>query len=239
MESDNARILIDNGLSLRELKRRLEGIRRNVEDLSAVFLTHEHSDHVRGVRLLLGKHGIPVYATEGTFDAVRRSHGVFSKSNRIARADEVAVKDLRIESVPTSHDAAEPVAYVVRQGARMLGHATDLGMPTPPVEERLQGADVLLIEANHDSTMLANGPYPWPLKQRVASDVGHLSNHACADLLRVLVHDRLQKVVLMHLSEKNNRPELALAAARQALGPAPVPVDVARQDRPTPLYAIE
>jgi phosphoribosyl 1,2-cyclic phosphodiesterase len=121
----------------------------------------------------------------------------------------------------------------------MLGHATDLGAVTPPVEDRLQGADVLLVEANHDPAMLANGPYPWPLKQRVASDVGHLSNEACAQLLNALCHDGLRKVVLMHLSEKNNRPELALNAARQTLGDAPVPVDVAWQDRPTPLYNIE
>lgn len=239
MESERARVLIDNGLSLRELKRRLAGVGRNVEDLTAVFLTHEHSDHIRGVRLLLSKHGIPVYATGGTFDAVSRHHGTFAGSNRIAREEEVMVGDLRVESFPTSHDAAESVAYVVRQGTRRLGHATDLGAVTPPVIDRLQGADVLLVEANHDSEMLANGPYPWPLKQRVASDVGHLSNDACADLLRALVHDRLQKVMLMHLSEKNNRPELALTAARRALDGAPVPLDVAWQDRPTPLFAVE
>ena len=231
--------MIDNGLSLRELKKRLAAVDRGVEDLDAVFLTHEHSDHVRGVRLLLNKRGIPVYATGGTFDAVRRHHGAFAKSNGIAREEEVAVGDLRIESFPTSHDAAESVAYVVRQGSRMLGHATDLGAVTPPVEDRLRGADVLLVEANHDPAMLANGPYPWPLKQRVASDVGHLSNEACAALLRALVHDGLQKVVLMHLSEKNNRPELALNAARQALSEGTVPLEVAWQDRPTPLYAIE
>ncbi|MCF8721859.1 MBL fold metallo-hydrolase [Nitrospina gracilis] len=238
VESDRACILIDNGLSLRELKMRMAAVERNVTDLDAVFLTHEHSDHIRGMKLLLNKHGIPVYATKGTFDGARRHHDPFEKAQCIAREDEVAVGDLRIESFPTPHDAAESVAYVVRCGSLKLGHATDLGSSTPTVEARLKGMDVLLIEANHDPDMLINGSYPWSLKKRVASETGHLSNQTCGEMLSVLNHDKLQKVVLMHLSEKNNRPELALNHAHRALAASPVPVEVARQDRPTPLFAI-
>lgn len=239
MESDRSRILIDNGLSLRELKHRMEAVGRDVADLDAVFLTHEHSDHIRGMKMLLGKHGIPVYATGGTFDAARRKQGVLPNAQCIQREDEVTVGDLCVESFPTPHDAVESVAFVVRQGSLRLGHATDLGSSTSLVEDRLKGVDVLLIEANHDPDMLANGSYPWPLKKRVASDVGHLSNQTCADMLRVLNHDKLQKVVLMHLSAQNNRPDLALDLARHALGASPVPVQVALQDRPTPMFDIQ
>lgn len=154
------------------------------------------------------------------------------------REDDIRVGDFCIEPYPTEHDAEASVAFVVRQGLLKLGHATDLGKVTPLVRERLGGADALLVESNHDIDMLHAGPYPWPLKQRIKSDVGHLSNEACADLLLSVNHDRLQFVVLMHLSETNNHPDIAQVTAAQALQAGAVKMILAQQDSPTHLLTI-
>lgn len=145
---------------------------------------------------------------------------------------------LSVEAYTTPHDAAEPVAFVVGYGNRKLGHATDLGSITPLVREQLKNADALLLEANHDVEMLDAGAYPWPLKKRIKSDLGHLSNEACAELLSAVDHGGLQTVVLMHLSESNNNPEIAELTVRQRLRRSAAQMILARQDRPTELLAI-
>ncbi len=157
----------------------------------------------------------------------------------IEREDETVVGDLRVESFATPHDAAESVAYVVRCGSRKLGHITDLGRITPLIVDKLQDCDVLLMESNHDENMLMNGPYPWPIKQRIQSDVGHLSNEACADLLARVKHDALKTVVLMHLSELNNHPEIAMDSARRVLGDHPATLFPACQSTPSVLIPVE
>jgi phosphoribosyl 1,2-cyclic phosphodiesterase len=157
----------------------------------------------------------------------------------IQQEDEAVVGDLRVESFATPHDAAESVAYTVRCGSKKLGHITDLGRITPQVIEKLQNCDTLLVESNHDERMLVDGYYPWPLKQRIQSDVGHLSNNACADLLRQVKHDALKTVVLMHLSESNNHPELAMDSARGVLGDHPATLFPARQKHPSVLISVE
>lgn len=204
--------------------------------MDAVFLTHEHSDHVKGIGPLTRKHRLPVYSTEGTHKATEKENipdrRVMQPSNR------VMIGDLAVEAYSTPHDAAQPVAFIVTHGKRKLGHATDLGMATPLVREKLQRADALLLEANHDVEMLNASAYPWPLKQRIKSDLGHLSNEACAELLSSVNHDGLQTVVLMHLSESNNLPEIAELTARQALRNGSAKMILARQDRPTELLAI-
>ena len=239
IESEQASILIDIGIGPRVLKKRLEHIRREPQEVSALFLTHEHSDHISGAGALTKKHGTPVYGTRGTREAMRRHVPPDVDWRTIQQEDEAKVGDLRVESFGTPHDAAESVAYVVRCGSKKLGHITDLGKVTPRIVEKLKECDTLLIESNHDERMLENGHYPWPLKQRIRSDVGHLSNTACADLLAQVKHDALKTVVLMHLSESNNHPEIAMDSARRVLGDHPATLFPARQTHPSVLIPVE
>ncbi len=239
IESGQARILIDIGLGPRVLKKRMAHIRREPQDVTALFLTHEHSDHMSGAGALTKKHGTPVYGTRGTREAMRRHVHPDIDWRTMDSEDEAVVGDLRIESFTTPHDAAESVAYVVRFGSRKLGHITDLGQITPMVIEKLKNCDALLVESNHDERMLENGHYPWPIKQRIQSGVGHLSNEACADLLAQVKHDGLQTVVLMHLSESNNHPEIAMDSARRVLGDHPATLFPARQKHPSVLIPVE
>ena len=238
IESGEYRILIDAGLSEKELAARLLLIGRAPGDLHGVFLTHEHSDHIRGAGTLARKYKIPVFSTEGTYNEMKHAVGRIPDWHSFQQEDEIRVGDLCVEPYPTEHDAAESVAFVVRQGSLKLGHATDLGKVTPLVRERLSGASALLVESNHDIDMLHAGPYPWALKQRIKSDVGHLSNEACAELLSFVNHDRLQFVVLMHLSETNNHPDIAQVTAAQALQAGVATMILARQDSPTQLLTI-
>ena len=217
----------------------MEHIRRQPQDVTALFLTHEHSDHISGAGALTKKHGTPIYGTRGTREEMRRHVSPDVDWRAIEREDETVVGDLRVESFATPHDAVESVAYVVRCGSQKLGHITDLGRITPLIIEKLQGCDVLLVESNHDERMLENGHYPWPLKQRIQSDVGHLSNEACADLLARVKHDALKTVVLMHLSESNNHPEIAMDSARRVLGDHPATLFPARQSTPSVLIPTE
>ena len=239
IETKNACVLIDAGLSKRELDSRLRIIGRSPEDLSAVFLTHEHSDHVRGAGQFSRRYGVPLYSTDGTRHAVQDFVGEVKDWQRIGSNQRIIVGDMEIESYPTSHDAAESIAYVIYYKKLKLGHATDLGLVTSEVIEKLTGSDVLLVEANHDEAMLDAGPYPWSVKRRIKSDYGHLSNRACAKMLSVLNHSGLQRVGLMHLSETNNHPDIAFLAIQQVLQSHSTEVFLARQDRPTKLIAIQ
>jgi len=239
IENGPHRILIDAGLSLRALTERMALIGRDMADLSAVFLTHEHTDHMRGAGLLAKKWKLPFYATRGTFEQLRRHLPNSAERRVIESEDAVRVGDVCVESYPTPHDGAESVAFVVRHNGRRLGHATDLGCVDDMVRGKLKGCDALLVESNHDVEMLRTGPYSWPLKQRVGSDHGHLSNVACGELLSHVRHEALKTVVLMHLSETNNRPEIAHRHAAEALSGLPARLIVSEQDAPTPLIPVE
>ena len=224
-------------MSVRELERRLKLIGRTPEELDAVFLTHEHSDHIGGVGPLVRKHSIPLYATNGTIH-VSQKLGSIPVFNPIRAGETVFLNGLEIEPYTTSHDAKESVAYVIRCQNRKLGHATDMGMVTHEAREILQNSHVLLVESNHDVEMLDFGPYPWPVKQRIKSDLGHLSNEACGELLAAIKHEHLQRVILMHLSQTNNHPEIAHVTALQALGSHPPILSLADQDQPTELIEV-
>ena len=237
IESDTAKIIIDSGLSVKELGRRLKSIDRTPEELDAVFLTHEHSDHIGGVGPLVRKYSIPLYATNGTFQASQKL-GSVPVFNPIRSGETVQVGRLEIEPYATSHDARESVAYVIRCQSRKLGHATDMGMVTHEVREILKNSHVLLLESNHDVEMLDVGPYSWTLKKRIKSDLGHLSNEACGELLAAIKHEHLQRVVLMHLSQTNNHPEIAHVTALQALGSHSPILSLADQDQPTELIEV-
>jgi phosphoribosyl 1,2-cyclic phosphodiesterase len=164
--------------------------------------------------------------------------GVVPIFNPIRSGETVQLGDLEVEPYSTSHDAKESVAYVIRCQSRKLGHATDMGMVTHEVRETLKNSHVLLLESNHDVEMLDFGPYSWALKKRIKSELGHLSNEACGELLKAIKHEHLQRVILMHLSQTNNHPEIAYITALQALGKHAPILSLADQNQPMELIEI-
>ena len=233
VESGPTRVLIDAGLSGRDLGDRLRLVQVVPESIRAVVFTHEHQDHVRGAGAFARRFRAPLYFNPATRRQVPDLHKCRVEEFQTGEPFEVA--GLRLVPFSISHDAADPVGFTVEDGVRRIGFAADLGFVSRLVAERLAGVDALLLESNHDPVMLENGPYPRDLKQRVAGKRGHLSNEQCGDLLSALVHGGLRHVVLLHLSEKNNTPDLALAAARRSLdeaGAAEVSLQAASQRFP-------
>ena len=238
IEADGKRILIDAGLSEKKLSQRIALIDRPLSGLDAVFATHEHSDHIRGIGPLLRKHQLSLFTTEGTYKKAYRSMGKLPGFNPIRAGQTVEFGKLVVEPYATPHDAEESVAFIIHYRGLRLGIATDLGRVTQYVINKLQKLDALLIEANHDVDMLDAGPYPWVTKRRIKSDVGHLSNEACGEILSSVKHSGLRLVVLMHMSETNNHPELARITAQQALGQDSPKMIIAEQNHPTPLMML-
>lgn len=213
-------LLVDCGFTIKETERRLACLGLTAADITALLVTHEHSDHIKGVGPLARRHGMPVYSSFGTHYAVaagRKSlQGVHWHELRLGRP--LMIGSIEVDPVAVPHDAREPCQFVFRYQAQQLGVLTDLGSVTEHVIKRYRGCDALLLECNHDVNMLANGPYPASLKRRVGGDYGHLNNRQAAALLERLECGRLQHLVLSHLSEHNNLPELALAAIAPLLG---------------------
>jgi phosphoribosyl 1,2-cyclic phosphodiesterase len=230
VEAGGTRVLIDCGFGVRDTAMRLSRLGLAPDSLAAIVVTHEHADHVGGVPAFAARHRIAVWATFGTltmtadrFDDVEHVYGFDSH-------DRFAIGDLEVTPVPVPHDAREPVAFVIGDGAARIGVLTDIGMSTPHVEAVLSGCDALVLECNHDLDMLADSDYPYPLKQRIAGRFGHLHNEAAAELLARLDRSRLRHVIAAHLSRQNNRPELARAALAQALDCEPDWIGIADQD---------
>ena len=189
-----------------------------MRDIDGIFITHEHADHIAGLGVLGRKYGIPIYATKGTINAIKNLNAVGEIPDElfcpISADEKIVIKDLVCNPMRISHDAAEPVAYRIQHGKKRVGIITDLGNYNDYTVESLKGMDALLLEANHDVNMLQVGPYPYYLKQRILGDRGHLSNERAGQLLCSLLHDKLQSVMLGHLSKENNLPELAYEAVR-------------------------
>lgn len=229
------RLLIDAGLSARELIRRLAMLDVAPESLTAILVTHEHVDHIRGVGVLSRRCKLPVYlhheVAAVVADQQQPAHVV-----EFDTATELAVGTLGVRAFPVAHDAQATVGFTVSGPAGKVGVATDLGMVTRLVAEELRNCRQLVLESNHDEQMLRDGPYPWPLKQRIRGNHGHLSNHASAGLLETLCWPGLETVFLAHLSETNNDPGLAKNAAERALAGQTCcrpQLLVGRQDLPT------
>ena len=222
------RVLVDNGFKPKQLAARLARAGLALDDIDAVFVTHEHSDHADGVAALLERRSIPLFATRGTAIAARLdSAGADLRLLRAGVAVELGA--LRIEPFAVPHDAGEPVQFVFDDGARRFGLLTDIGTPTAAVERALDRLDALMLECNHDAGMLRAGDYPPFLKARIGGDRGHLSTAQAAALLGRIDRSRLRCVVAAHLSRKNNAPALAQAALAAVLNCAPTEVRVARQ----------
>ena len=215
--SQRTRILVDAGLSGKELASRLQRTPVGLKQLDALMVTHEHQDHVRGLGVLSRRCDLPVYATGGTLEGLPPDTGTMAHVHVFQPGTPFNVGDLRIQAFAISHDAREPVGFVIENNGTRLGICTDLGVATHLVRTKLQNCHGLVVEANHDMALLLNGPYPPHLKQRIRSRHGHLSNTDTCELLKSVLHSDLQSVFFAHLSEVNNHPELVATGYRQLL----------------------
>jgi phosphoribosyl 1,2-cyclic phosphodiesterase len=218
------RILVDAGISARETFKRMKALGDDPHSLSAILITHEHSDHIYGLATLAKKLRIPIFMTGATHQAwaraLRDENGVrpqLEKFERFESGHRFQVGDIEVKPFTIPHDAADPVGFTFRAEGIKVGLATDLGYIPVSVRDHLRGCDVLIMESNHDLEMLRVGPYPWSVKQRVMSRVGHLSNLALADFFSNDYDNSATFVVLAHLSQENNHPEIARREAEQAL----------------------
>ncbi|MGA7219393.1 MAG: MBL fold metallo-hydrolase [Candidatus Sulfotelmatobacter sp.] len=222
--SSRTKILVDAGISCRETFKRLKSLGEDPHTLSAILITHEHSDHIYGLATLAKKLSIPVFMTCATHAAWTRAMRVvngerpqLNKVERFEAGHRFQVGDIEVKPFTIPHDAADPVGFSFRVEGTKISFATDLGYIPVNVRDHLRGSDILVMESNHDVEMLRGGPYPWSVKQRVASNVGHLSNGKLADFFTGDYDNNAAFVVLAHLSEQNNHPEIARREAEKAL----------------------
>jgi phosphoribosyl 1,2-cyclic phosphodiesterase len=220
-------LLVDVGISCKRTVAGLNQLGVDGRDIDGILITHEHADHINGLGVMCRKFGIPIYATKGTIEAIKsvRSLGAIDDSlfNEIKADEKFILKDITVNPMAISHDAAQPVAYRFQNGRKHMAVATDLGTYDDYTIDCLQGMDALLLEANHDINMLQVGPYPYYLKQRILGNKGHLSNELSGRLLSKLLNDNLQTVFLGHLSKENNLAELAYETVRLEISMADNP----------------
>ncbi|MBB6674357.1 MBL fold metallo-hydrolase [Cohnella nanjingensis] len=212
VSSDAATVLIDAGLSGKKIEELMKAREVSGTELDAIFVTHEHSDHIKGLGALARKYELPIYANEKTWGAMAKHVGELPDGQRkvLPTGGVMELFDLRIESYAISHDAVEPVGYCFHSGGRKLTLATDLGYVSDKVMQQLLQSDVLVLESNHDVDMLRMGRYPWNIKRRILGDTGHLSNEAAGEALcRLLAEGRTRRVYLAHLSQEHNLMDLA------------------------------
>ena len=240
VEAGDCRILVDAGLSARQILARLQEIGVDGTDLDGILISHEHIDHTRGAGVLARKLKIPVVASASVWNECRDSFGA-TLSVEFESGTPFSFKDLHIDPFPITHDACDPVGFLIEGDDGRIGVATDLGIVTRLVTDKLQGCRAVVLEANHDEEMLLNGPYPWHLKQRIRSRHGHLSNVQSVELLEEILHPQLEGVFLAHLSEVNNDPTLAYDAAWALLDGqnvcAPL-LEVGHQQRVSPVLTV-
>ena len=231
-------ILVDAGLSGREIERRMAQRNLRPDLLQAIIVSHEHVDHIRGVGVLARRYKLPVYMSSETASAALSSLGRLPRIFQFQAGKPFFLPPFAIHPFNVSHDAVDPVGFMISMNGSRIGIATDLGVVTGLVRQYLKNCHLLVIEANHDLEMLLNGPYPWPLKQRIKSRSGHLSNEEAEVLLRDVVHPNLKHVILGHLSETNNTSSLALKTAKQAIGNRNIQISVALQHCTGPILML-
>ena len=230
VESGSTRVLLDCGLSPRETARRLQRRGLVPADIAAIFVTHEHDDHAGHAFAFSAQFGTPVWLTPGTHLALLEGGSANGGARFIEDREPLPIGDLQVQPYTVPHDAREPVQFVFSDGAARLGVLTDIGASTRHVEETLSGCDALVLECNHDLDLLWNGAYPRWLKERIAGPFGHLDNGQSERLLAATDRSRLKHVIAAHLSEKNNRPELAQAALARAMNCETAWIGIAKQE---------
>ena len=242
LETPGARLLIDCGISAKRIRESLLSLDRIPERLDGILITHEHSDHIRGLRVFASKLGIPVYCNRHTAAEIHRIHDTKFNFRIIETGRDFQVGDLTVDTFPIPHGAIDPIGFVLHTPAAQIGFLTDMGHGTRLVADRVKDAEVLLLETNHDVEMLNNDPQrSWAIKQRIMSRHGHLSNEGAAEFLEQLAHNRLEHIFCAHLSRDCNTPELAKTEITQKLvqiGLPEVNVHLTSQSTPTPTLEI-
>ena len=238
--SDNTHILIDTGISNKRIEEGLKNLGLKVSDLSGILITHEHSDHIQGLKTLTKKYQIPIYATKGTLDYIKAKkiiEGNEDLCNVISADTKITIDDIDASVFKISHDASEPVGFRLSTAGKSVAVATDMGVYDEYIVDKLQDLDAILLEANHDIRMLEAGPYPYHLKRRILGSKGHLCNEIAGKLLARILNDNIKHVLLGHLSKENNYPSLAYETVKVEIDEADVEyrgsdfkIEVAKRD---------
>jgi phosphoribosyl 1,2-cyclic phosphodiesterase len=242
LETAEARLLIDAGLSGRQIRQRMATLARAPETLHGILITHEHSDHINGLAGLAARLDVPIYCNRLTKEAIEAQLHLQINARIFTTGGSFEIGDVTVDTFAVPHDASDPVGFMVHTAAGNIGFLTDLGHATKLVVERVRAANVLLLEANHDVQMLQNDPRrPWSLKQRILSRHGHLSNDAAADVAEQILSSALRRLYLGHLSRDCNRPELArraVAGRLEQLGGTHVCVECTAQHIPSATFTL-
>lgn len=247
--SDNTHILVDAGISNKRIEQGLHEIGVKGQELAGIVVTHEHSDHTKGLGVLLRKYGVPVYGTRETLMEIKGQKYLGEYPEELLRPIcpdvDFSVGDLELKPFSIDHDAANPVAYRIHHGRKSVAVATDMGHYNQYIIEHLKGLDALLIESNHDVNMLQTGPYPYYLKRRIMGDYGHLSNENAGRLLCCILHENLKKILLGHLSKENNYEALAyetvkleIAQGEHSFQPSDFSISVAKRDQMSEIITV-
>ena len=240
--SESTHILVDAGISNKRIEQGLNEIGLKGGEMDGILITHEHSDHIKGLGVLSRKHHLPIYGTRATLEQIASTSSLGAIDRGLLRPIspdvDFSLGDLTIKAFSIDHDAADPVAYRVKNGSRTVAVATDMGHFDPYIIQHLEGLDAILLESNHDVRMLETGPYPYYLKRRILGDRGHLSNENAGRLLSYILHDNMKKILLGHLSRENNYEELAYETVRLeidegdcAYGASDFSISVAHRDQ--------
>lgn len=227
--NEQAKVLVDAGLSMKKIEQLMQERDVHGKELDAILITHEHSDHIKGVGALARKYDLPVYANEKTWEALNKHLGELAEDKRVVMETgemlEFGSGSLQIEAYSISHDAADPVGYCFYDGEQKLSLATDLGYVSSKVKEKISDSNALILESNHDVEMLRVGHYPWNIKRRIMGDTGHLSNDAAGQALCEMISERTESVYLAHLSRDHNLMDLAKLTVNNVLEEGGLPAE--------------
>lgn len=242
IESNKEKLLVDAGLSGKQMDKLFDEVQVSPADLSGILVTHEHSDHIKGLGIIARKYNLPIYANQKTWNAMERSIGKLSLDQKfVFNMEEVKTfGDIDVESFGVSHDAAEPMFYVFRHGGKKVALVTDLGYVSERIKKTIEGADAYVFESNHDVGMLRMGRYPWSVKRRILGDSGHVSNEDCGLALTDVIDNNTKRIYLAHLSKDNNMKDLARMSVDNILRERGIEVELHDTDplMPTGMYEV-
>ena len=244
IRENNTKILIDAGLSGKKIQDAIKYIDESPENIKGILVTHEHADHIQGVGVLSRRYNIPIYANEKTWQAMEAQLGKIASENIMVFDSPFEIDDLHIEPFNISHDSVAPVGFKVFNNSKKITVLTDTGCVTEEIKSNLLNSDLILIEANHDEDMVMIGSYTWPLKQRILSDVGHMSNTLSGNVLTEILSKGTEAVLLGHLSKENNFIELAYKTVENILLENKIPLnngislDMTYRDKPSKVFNV-